>query len=88
MIETLIIDYVIQHFWGKSLTGFLSERHAHPVLRVDFSLKIPLIGIGAAARCLLPAVAERLRTTVRFPDHCEVGNAIGAAFIGLQAANH
>lgn len=84
-IETLIIDYVIRHYWGNSLTGFLSQRNAHPVLGVNFSLKIPLIGIGAAARHLLPAVAERLQTRVSFPDNCEVGNAIGAAMIGLQA---
>ena len=83
-IETLIIDHVIQHHWGKSLTGFLSERRAHPILGVKFSLKIPLIGIGAAARCLLPAVAKRLETSVSFPDHCEVGNAIGAALIALE----
>lgn len=83
-IETLIIDYVIQHYWGNSLTGFLSQRNAHPVLGVNFSLKIPLIGIGAAARHLLPAVAKRLQTSITFPENCEVGNAIGAAMIGLQ----
>jgi N-methylhydantoinase A/oxoprolinase/acetone carboxylase beta subunit len=83
-IETLIIDYVIRHYWGNSLTGFLSERNAHPVLGVNFSLKIPLIGIGAAARLLLPEVAKRLNTTVSFPANCEVGNAIGAAMIGIQ----
>ena len=81
-IETLILDYVINHHWGKSLTGFLAERDDHPVLGVEFSLKIPLIGIGAAARLLLPEVAARLRTTLSFPDNCEVGNAIGAAMIG------
>lgn len=87
-IETLIIDYVIQHYWGNSLTSFLSQRNAHPVLGVNFSLKIPLIGIGAAARHLLPEVARRLQTSVSFPDNCEVGNAIGAAMIGLQSCNN
>ncbi len=85
-IETLIIDYVISHYWGNSLTGFLSERNAHPVLGVNFSLKIPLIGIGAAARLLLPEVARKLNTTISFPENCEVGNAIGAAMIGVQLA--
>ncbi len=86
-IETLIIDYVVQHYWGNSLTGFLNQRNAHSVLGVDFSLKIPLIGIGAAARHLLPAVAERLQTSVSFPENCEVGNAIGAAIIGQRLQN-
>ena len=81
-IEDLIIDYVIHHYWGKSLTSFIASRTDHPVLGVNFSLKIPLIGIGAAARHFLPGVAARLGTTVGFPDHCEVGNAIGAALLG------
>ncbi len=80
-IENLLIDYVIQHYWGNSLANFISTRNDHPVLGVDFSLKIPLIGIGAAARHFLPRVASRLSTTVTFPEHCEVGNAIGAALI-------
>lgn len=83
-IETLIIDYVINHFWGNSLTNFLSQRNAHPVLGISFALKIPLIGIGASAQHLLPAVAEKLGTTVQFPEHGEVGNAVGAAIIALS----
>lgn len=86
LIENTIVDYVIQHFWQNSLASFIATRKNHPVLGVDFSLRIPLIGIGAAARYFLPAVAERLKTTVVFPDHCEVGNAVGAALIGLEAA--
>ena len=83
-IENLIIDYVVKHFWGNSLTSFISTRNSHPVLGVDFSIKTPLIGIGAAARSLLPEVAKNLKTTIFFPEHCEVGNAIGAAMIGMQ----
>jgi hypothetical protein len=55
------------------------------VLGIDFSLKIPLIGIGAAARYFLPAVAARLATTVSFPPYSEVGNAVGAAIICRKA---
>jgi N-methylhydantoinase A/oxoprolinase/acetone carboxylase beta subunit len=84
-IENLVIDHLIQHYWGNSLAGFLSTRHNHPVLGVEFSLKIPLIGIGAAARHFLPRVAERLATTVTFPENCEVGNAIGAALVCLDS---
>lgn len=83
-IENLLIDYVIHHFWGKSLTGFINARHDHPVLGVQFSLKMPLIGIGAAARYFLPKVAEKLGTTVAFPEHCEVGNGVGAALLCLN----
>ncbi len=85
-IEDLIIDYIIHRYWGTSLTSFITSRDRHPVLGVAFSLKIPLIGIGAAAPCFLPGVAARLGTTVSFPVNGEVGNAIGAALLG-RAAN-
>lgn len=80
-IENMIIDYVVQRYWGNNLTSFISSRNEHPVLGVNFSLKIPLIGIGAAAKYLLPKVAEKLGTTIEFPENCEVGNAVGAALI-------
>jgi hypothetical protein len=83
----MIIDYVIGRSWQNSLAGFIAGRKNHPVLGVEFSIKIPLIGIGAAARFLLPRVAERLHTTVSFPDNCEVGNAIGAAMIGMTSTS-
>ncbi len=85
LIENLIVDYIIQRYWKNTLAGFISSCKAHPVLGVDFSIKLPLIGIGAAARYFLPKVAENLRTSVEFPEHCEVGNAIGAAIIGTAA---
>lgn len=82
LIENLVIDYVTGRYWDNSLTSFVAGRKDHPVLGVEFSIKLPLIGIGAAARYFLPKVARSLHTTVKFPEHCEVGNAIGAAIIG------
>lgn len=84
LIENLIIDYICTHYWDKPLRNFIATRNDHPALGVEFSVKLPLIGIGAAARHLLPGVAENLQTTVSFPDHCEVGNAVGAALIGRK----
>ncbi len=83
-IENLLIDYIIHRYWGKSLTNFIATRNDHPVLGVKFSMKIPLIGIGAAARYFLPRVAKRLGTTVVFPKYCEVGNGVGAALLGSK----
>jgi N-methylhydantoinase A/oxoprolinase/acetone carboxylase beta subunit len=80
-IENLIIEYIFNRYWGKTLTNFISTRNSHPVLHVDFSIKIPLIGIGAAARFFLQGVAARLSTSVTFPENYAVGNAIGAAMI-------
>jgi len=83
-IVHLILDYVIQQYWHNSLANFISTHKNNPVLGVEFSIKIPLIGLGAAAPVLLPGVAQKLQTTVYFPDNCEVGNAIGAAIIALE----
>ncbi len=86
-IENLIIDYVMHRYWGTSLTNFVSTRNSHPVLGVDFSLKIPLVGIGAAASYFLPNIAKRLSTSVTFPEDYEVGNAVGAALICKNRGN-
>jgi N-methylhydantoinase A/oxoprolinase/acetone carboxylase beta subunit len=83
-IENLLIEYVIHRYWGKSLSNFVSTRNDHPVLGVEFSMKLPLIGVGAAARYFLPRVAKRLGTTVEFPEYCEVGNGVGAALLGCD----
>lgn len=78
-IETLIINAVIHSIQGQSLGSFLDKTRNHPVLGVNFSLKIPLVGIGGSARYFLPEIAEKLQTTVTFPQYGEVGNAVGAA---------
>lgn len=81
-IETIILTYLGRSVWGgEQATPFLNRRD-NELFSLSFNLKLPLVGIGAAARCFLPGVAKRLGTTVRFPNHCEVGNAVGAALIG------
>ena len=83
-IETIILNYLGRTVLpGDQAVPFLSQRD-NELFSLHFSLKLPLIGIGAAARCFLPGVAQRLGTTVTFPEHYEVGNAIGAALIGLD----
>jgi N-methylhydantoinase A/oxoprolinase/acetone carboxylase beta subunit len=83
-IETIILDYLARKVWPASEAApFLSARD-NPLFSLSVAVKIPIIGIGAASRCFLPAVAERLRTSVSFPEHYEVGNAVGAALIGQE----
>ncbi len=41
-------------------------------------VNVPIIGVGAPSRYLMDDVGRRLNTTVMFPEHNEVGNAIGA----------
>ncbi len=83
-IETIILSYLGRSVWqGDRAVPLLSHRD-NAFFSLKFCLKLPLLGIGAAARCFLPGVAKRLGTTVSFPEYCEVGNAIGAALIGLD----
>ncbi len=86
VIETIILNYVGRTIWkDQQATPLLNQRN-NDLFSINFSLKLPIIGIGAAARYFLPGVAKRLQTTVSFPQHYEVGNAIGAALIGLEEA--
>lgn len=81
-IETILLTYLGRTVWGgDQATPFLNRRD-NELFSLAFNLKLPLVGIGAAARCFLPGVAKRLGTTVSFPPYCEVGNAVGAALIG------
>ncbi|MGR0482714.1 MAG: hydantoinase/oxoprolinase N-terminal domain-containing protein [Candidatus Electronema sp. V4] len=83
-IETVILDYLARKVWPASEAApFLSSRD-NPYFTLSAAVKLPIIGLGAASRCFLPAVAERLRTSVSFPEHYEVGNAVGAAMIGRE----
>ena len=83
-IVSLILEFVVNRTWGNSLANFLCSYGNHPILKTGFSLKIPLIGVGAAAVYFLPGVARKLSTTVSFTDHHEIGNAVGAAGTTLE----
>ncbi len=77
-IEDAILDHVLDAETGKTLSGFYPGYRKSPVLDLRFHLKLGLVGIGAAARFVLPEIAERLATEVIFPEYYEVGNALGA----------
>ncbi len=84
-IEAIIIDYLGQAIWEDLQAVPFLNRRDNALFRMEFALKMPLIGIGAASRCFLPGVARRLHTTVSFPDHYQVGNAMGAALISAPS---
>lgn len=62
---------------GHLLTRRGLGRH-DGLVRVSVSLGLPLIGLGASARCYYPAVGERLGTEAVLPELGGVANAIGA----------
>ena len=83
-IETIILDYLGRKIWQNNQAAPFLTRRDNELFSLNFSVKVPIIGIGAAASYFLPGVARRLQTTVSFPEHYEVGNAIGAALIGVE----
>ncbi len=53
------------------------DRHSG-VVRMQLSLGVPVIGLGASAPSYYGAVGERLGTRMVLPEHAGVANAIGA----------
>jgi N-methylhydantoinase A/oxoprolinase/acetone carboxylase beta subunit len=83
-IEVAVLDHILQIETGKTLSAFYPDYRNNDVIDMDFRVKLPFVGIGAVAKYILPQVAERLETTVVFPEHFEVGNALGAILMASQ----
>ncbi len=86
-VETIaesILTYLARSVWSTDHAAVMLNQQTNEYFSLHFSVHLPLIGIGAAAPFFLPKVAERLGTTITFPDHYAVGNAVGAALIGMQ----
>jgi N-methylhydantoinase A/oxoprolinase/acetone carboxylase beta subunit len=83
-IADAILEYAFAKQTGKSMKAFFTSNRGVPLFSHNFKLEVPIIGIGAAARHLLPEVANKLHTQAIFPSHFEVGNALGAIMIALN----
>ncbi|MFA6506440.1 MAG: hydantoinase/oxoprolinase family protein [Treponemataceae bacterium] len=68
-----LIDLILS---GKDKLGFSTR----------LSYAYPLIGIGAPAYALAPAVAQRFGAELTIPEHAEVANAVGA-ITGLRTVS-
>lgn len=86
-IEDAVVQHVARREVGGNFAAYLTQRHRHALLRVNVALGVPMVGIGAASRHLLPAVAQALGTSVTFPARYDVGNALGAALLALGEGN-
>jgi N-methylhydantoinase A/oxoprolinase/acetone carboxylase beta subunit len=80
-IADAILAYAFTKQTGKSMGAFSPINQGGQLFSCRFKLEVPIVGIGAAARHLLPEVANRLHTEAIFPSHFEVGNALGAIMI-------
>jgi N-methylhydantoinase A/oxoprolinase/acetone carboxylase beta subunit len=86
-IASTILEYVTGREVNQGLNAFLHAQTANTLVEITVRIKAPIIGIGACSPFVLPQVAERLGTTVFFPEGYDVGNAIGAAWLGLDSLN-
>lgn len=86
-IATAIVEHAARRTGGGNLAQVLTGRRTSAVLDVTVTLKVPVVGIGAASRMLLPGAAALLGTEALFPEHCEVGNALGAVLLAAQDDN-
>jgi len=83
-IADAILGYAYIKQTGKPMEAFSTVDQGVPLFSCSFKLEVPIVGVGAAARHLLPEVADRLQTRAIFPAHFEVGNALGAIMIVLN----
>ncbi len=82
-IASTILEYVAGREVNTGLGTFL-HANANPLVDIKITIKPPIIGIGACSPHVLPSVADHLGTTVSFPSNYDVGNAVGAAWLGLD----
>ncbi|MDH4317319.1 MAG: hydantoinase/oxoprolinase family protein, partial [Desulfobulbaceae bacterium] len=80
-IEKIIMEYLGQTIWGEGMVGAVLDNRQNELFDLDIALKIPMIGIGAAAAHFLPGVAQHLKAKLHLPKHFEVGNGVGAALL-------
>ncbi len=80
-IETIILDYLGRKIWGHDHAAMLVGKRNNDLFEMSYTLKVPIVGIGAASIFFLENVAKRLGTSVTFPQYYQVGNAMGAGLI-------
>ncbi len=78
-IEAAIVKLIVEFEIGQGRAGLIDLRRRMRLLDLRFATPLPIVGLGAAAKTLLPGVAERLQTDVAFPKDYAAGNALGAA---------
>lgn len=87
-IEDTILRQCLFASVGHGMAGMLDSRRSLGLLEMNFRLKAPIVGLGAAAAALLPEVARRLDTPLILPESYEVGAAAGAALTLADAGDN
>ena len=94
IITYRIVFEIIRFFSDKRLSEDGTWRHQNPrmdcwlyeeslneqdaYIGCNIFLKMPIVGVGAAAKAFLPPIANALKTEIIIPENYEVANAVGA----------
>ncbi len=79
-----IIEYLIKLQQNDFPANLISGLEKNKYLDINFSLKFPIVGLGAASPYLLDGVDKILGAKIIFPEFYEIGNALGAALAGME----
>ncbi|MBQ3736828.1 MAG: hydantoinase/oxoprolinase family protein [Candidatus Methanomethylophilaceae archaeon] len=63
---------------SRVLMRRLVSKVRNDTIEIMPKFKIPIVGVGAPSKFMMEDLADRLNATVVFPEHNDVGNAIGA----------
>jgi len=63
---------------SKVLMRRLVSKVRNDTVEIMPQFKVPIVGVGAPSRFMMEDLADRLNAEVLFPEHNDVGNAIGA----------
>jgi len=88
LVSKALHDEAHVHDWEQEPTAALLVNRAlnddgHSDLGIAFTLRRPVVAIGAPVQAYMPRVAERLQTGLVIPPHAEVANAVGAVAGGV-----
>jgi len=80
-VMTKVFDDRFQYWEDKGARVLMRRMVSKPrndTIEIEPRFKIPIIGVGAPSKFMMEDLSERLNAEVLFPEHNDVGNAIGA----------
>ncbi len=88
LVSKVLSDEVAMPDWAQepSATALLARalgNVADSDLDCQFTLRQPLVAVGAPVEAYMPRVSQQLHTELVIPRHAEVGNAVGAVAGGV-----
>jgi N-methylhydantoinase A/oxoprolinase/acetone carboxylase beta subunit len=88
LVSKVLSDEVAMPDWAQepSATALLARalgNVADSDLDCQFTLRQPLVAVGAPVEAYMPRVSQQLHTELVIPLHAEVGNAVGAVAGGV-----